>query len=144
MSDEKSKFCSLCGTSVNVDDTFCNNCGASLGETVKLDTTIPVHQPVSQSYATPHVATEKPYVKKTYEFAKISLIVGAAAFILSNIRFVRFLCIPLCLVSVALGVIVIAKKEKKLGFAIGGIILCVLALASYVTSWFFDWWHYIL
>jgi len=142
LSDKKSKFCSHCGTNVNVDDTFCNNCGASLTETVKLDSTIPMHQPVSQTPVTLHVVGEKPYVKTKYAMARISLIVGAIAFLFSNIRFVRFISVPLCIVSVLFGSIVLARKEEKPGFAIGGIILSVLAIASYIVSFFYDWWLY--
>ena len=143
MSDKKSKFCSHCGSSINVDDSFCNNCGASLTETVELDTTIPLHQPVSQEQATPHVVAEKPYVKTKIGMALVSLIVGAIALVISNLRFVRFISIPLIIVSVLFGSINLARKEEKPGFAIGGIILSVLALASYITAFFFDWWQYI-
>lgn len=142
MSDEKSKFCSHCGSSVNVDDTFCNNCGASLAETVELDSTIPLLQPVKQAQATPHVVAEKPYVKSKYGTTRVSLIAGAIAFVFSNIRFVRFISIPLVIVSVLLGSINLARKEEKPGFAIGGIILSVLAIASYIVSFFYDWWRY--
>ena len=42
MSDEKSKFCSHCGSSVKTDDAFCNNCGASLTEIVEIAAKTPV------------------------------------------------------------------------------------------------------
>ena len=128
----------------NNDDTFCNNCGASLTETVKLDSTIPMHQPVSQAPVTLHVVEEKPYVKTKIEFARVSLIVGAIAFVISNIIFVRFVCLPLCIVGGLFGFISLSRKEVKQGFAIGGIILSALALASYIVSRFFDWWHLFL
>ncbi|MCK5045991.1 MAG: DUF4190 domain-containing protein [Candidatus Heimdallarchaeota archaeon] len=144
MSDKKLKFCSLCGSNVNIDDSFCNNCGVSLDETVVLDSTIPLNQSVSQTQATPHVVAEKPYVKTSVHMPKVSLIAGAIAFVVSNLPFVRFICIPFCIVSVLFGYIILSRKEKKPGFAIGGIILGVLALASWVTSWFIDWWWYIL
>lgn len=143
MSDKKSKFCSHCGSSINVDDSFCNNCGASLTETIELDTNIPLHQPVSQPLATPHVVAEKPYVKTKANMARVSLIIGAIAFVISNLIFVRAICIPLCIVSVLFGSITLARKEKNPGFALGGIILSVLALGSYITAFFFDWWWYI-
>lgn len=140
LSDKKSKFCSHCGLSVDIDDSFCNNCGASLEETIALDPTIPLQQSVSQTQTTPHVVSKKPLIKTNVHMPKVSLIAGAIAFVVSNLPFVRFICIPFCIISVLFGYIILSRKEKKPGFAIGGIILSVLALASWVTSWFFDWW----
>jgi len=144
LSDKKSKFCSHCGSNINVDDSFCNNCGASLTEIVELDSTIPLHQPASQAQATPHVVAEKPYVKSKFMTARVSLIAGAIAFVISNLLFVRFISIPFIIISIFIGAIILTRKEEKPGFAIGGIILGVLALASWVTSWFIDWWWYVL
>jgi len=143
LSDKKTRFCSHCGSSVKVDDTFCNNCGASLSETVDLDSTIPMHQPVSQAPISPHMAVVQPPRPKR-EFARASLIIGAIAFVISNIIFVRGVCLPFCLVAVIFGVISLIQKDKKQGFAIGGIILSVLALASFIVSLFYNWWYLIL
>ena len=142
MSNKKTKFCSHCGSSVNIDDIFCNNCGASLSETVVIDSTIPLHQQVSP--VTPHVVSVQPPVTRKVEWARISLIVGAIAFVISNIIFVRFICLPLCLVAVIFGAISLYQKKQKLGFAIEGIILAVLAFASYIIAFFIDWWMYVI
>ena len=44
LAEKIAKFCSNCGIQVNADDTFCNNCGASLIETIELDSTIHLQQ----------------------------------------------------------------------------------------------------
>lgn len=143
MSDKSSKFCSHCGSVVEVNDTFCSNCGASLAETIELDSTIPLQQPITQTPTTSHVTDEKPYVKTRIGYARASLILGAIAFVMANLLFVRPICLPLCVVSILFAVIGLNKEKKKPGFAIGGIILSALAFASYMLAFFIDFWWYI-
>jgi predicted amidophosphoribosyltransferase len=40
--NENTKLCSFCGKNVTAEDAFCNNCGASLTEEVKITAEIPV------------------------------------------------------------------------------------------------------
>jgi hypothetical protein len=137
LSEKSTKFCSACGDAADADHTFCKNCGASLAETIELDSTVPLQQTETQ------ISSEKPYVKTRIGTARVSLITGVIAFVVGNIYIINYLALVFSMFAIVFGIITLKQKEKKPGFAIGGIILGGLAIAAYIISFVFNWWYIV-
>ncbi len=143
MAEKSTRNCFNCGIQVNIEDAFCNNCGASLTETIELDSSIPIKRPYSQLPISPQIPSKKPYVKTKIGTGRVSLAIGILAFIISNIFVINFIALILAALAILFGFVNLKQKEEKPGFAIGGLILGVLAIAAYVVSYFYQWWYLI-
>ena len=147
LSDEKSNFCSHCGTIVKSDDVFCNNCGASLEDTIEPIGDIPVQQDLytQTTYPTPATVYVSP-PQTLNSVAIIALIFGIIS-VVSNLFpiFFNIIGIISAVISIITGIIGGLKSQKKymsfigLGLGVLGIALYLLTIFGLYRFWGF-WW----
>lgn len=147
MSDKKSKFCPHCGTTVKSDDVFCNNCGASIEDTVEPTVSMPV-QPVSYAQTT-HSSQATVYVpppKTQNSVAIVALIFGIISVVINLLPLsIFYLGTVTGIIAIITGIIGGLKSQKKhlafigLGLGVIGITLWILAFVGVFRFWGF-WW----
>ena len=134
MSSEESKFCPFCGSGVKIDDTFCNNCGASLEEVDEPVPAAPVQQPTDFSYTetqpTVAVTTKKP---ETTYISYLSLVAGIASIILTLLPYSFYTGAITAVAAIICGGVGYYKENKK-NIAIIGLILGILGAALFVID----------
>ncbi len=122
LDNQKTESCPFCGYSVNVDDAFCNSCGASLKEQKDVSpSTTHVIQHTSQ-LVTPHQQTvfiDKPGEKRNI-IAIVSLALGILCIIFSLIPFTCCVSMFMCVPTLITGIIGLITPRNR-GFAIGGL-----------------------
>lgn len=145
MSSESSKFCSHCGTTVKSDDVFCNNCGASLEDTVEPTVSMPVQpdpytQPTHPSQASVYV----PPPKTLNNVALIALIFGIISVGINLFPFSLFFIGNVTgIIAIIAGIVGGLKSQKKhlayigLGLGVIGITLWILAFFGIFRFWGF-------
>lgn len=147
MSDKKSKFCPHCGTTVKSDDVFCNNCGASIEDSVEPTVSMPV-QPVSYAQTT-HPSQATVYVpppKTQNSVAIVALIFGIISVVINLLPLsIFYLGTVTGIIAIITGIIGGLKSQKKhlafigLGLGVIGITLWILAFVGVFRFWGF-WW----
>jgi len=145
LSDKKSKFCPHCGTTVKSEDVFCNNCGASIEETVEPTVSMPV-QPVPYAQTT-HSSQATVYVpppKTLNNVAVIALIFGIISVVVNLLpRFLSYIGTVTAIIAIITGIIGGLKSQKKhlafigLGLGVIGITLFFLAIFGVFRFWGF-------
>ncbi|MBK5113612.1 MAG: zinc-ribbon domain-containing protein [Candidatus Heimdallarchaeota archaeon] len=143
MSDKSSKFCSHCGSIVQPDDVFCNNCGASLDETIEPIGSAPIHQqPYTQTTYPQQAPVYVPQPSNLNNVANAALIIGIISVVVNLIPFVTYIGIVGGIAAIVLGAISFQRTKKK-NLAIAGIILGVCGIALWIAGWFgFSLWRF--
>ena len=148
MSDKKSKFCSHCGTVTQPDDVFCNNCGASLNDTIEPIASMPVQQdPYIQTTYPPQTTVYVPPPKTLNNVAIIALVFGIISIVFNLLPFgFTFIGITAGIIGIITGIVGGLKSQKKylafigLGLGVIGIALWILAFIGVFRFWGFWWW----
>lgn len=142
LSDEKSKFCSHCGSSVKTDDAFCNNCGASLTEIVEIAAKTPVADYRVVDTSIPQqfqpVIVDLPTESRNIT-AIVSIALGVIAISLSFVWFMFCLSVPFGVAALITGIIgVFRQKWRYLGVI--GIVLALIAVLLFLLQYFGVFW----
>ncbi len=142
MSDKKSKFCSHCGTVTQPDDVFCNNCGASLNDTIEPIAGMPVQQdPYIQTTYPPHTTVYVPPPKTLNNVAIVALIFGIISVVVNLLPLFFYLGTVTAIIAIITGIIGGLKSQKKhlafigLGLGVIGITLWILAFIGIFGFW---------
>lgn len=142
MSSKSNKFCPHCGTPVKSDDVFCNNCGASIEETVEPTVSMPV-QPVTYAQTT-HPSQATVYVpppKTLNNVAIVALIFGIISVVVNLLPLFFYLGAVTAIIAIITGIIGGLKSQKKhlafigLGLGVIGITLWILAFIGIFGFW---------
>ena len=135
MSDKKANFCSHCGTTVKPDDVFCNNCGASLEDTIEPIAISPVQNDPYTQTTYPSQATVYVEEPRTLDgLAIVSLIFGILSIIVNVFPFLAFVAIVAGIIDIITGAVSIQKTKRKY-LVIAGITLGIIGIGFGILFW---------
>ncbi len=146
MSSKSSKFCSHCGTTVKLDDVFCNNCGASLEDTIEPTVNLPVQPELyTQTTHTQHQTVYVPKPSSLNNVAIVALVLGIISVVVQFLPVVSFAASISGIIAIVTGAVSMQRTQKKY-FALAGIILGVIGIVLWILSFVFGfrlysfWW----